>query len=535
MLTPLERKVALQVTPAQIMSTSAEILSCLGCSDRTGSLSRATLYAKKEPSYLRPSGLMLIERAEKQAYKNTYEEYEKHANSNENDHKAIISVQKRYLDDPTGLLGLFTIQDQWAAAKSVSTLSEQCHGRKNKTVCKSTSNCFLHTPRQRTAPSPTAFLLMWNKLSAHEKACTSRVDAEDFLVDLQGFLKKHRFCCRCKEKVLEAYDILLNDVHSDCLEEEEEDVQEGECEACKLGEDCQEECCHIEEISTNDMSRYHDDQSDDDYESTMHHHLFDEISYCQNSGNVIVPCTLNFYMQLMYRAKNPEGVGEYGNAHARTLGEAQDEVLICLGIVIYEHITEMWTVAQSATRAEELLVYVSTFCLRTNLNEAIERLHGEELMAQLVAEEKEDEERLVRKKEKKKEKKKKRKQSKVKGLEVDGVSNVSVVASPVSLSNQNGVLSNDTENQVVAVTEKATTMAAVRAPDLDEDAELLLLSSMGWSNDNGDDTPEDECDEDTSISQEEMRYWKENQQKVESARQKQRLHLQAQFNALLFK
>ena len=83
--------------------------------------------------------------------------------------------------------------------------------------------------------------------------------------------------------------------------------------------------------------------------------------------------------------------------------------------------------------------------------------------------------------------------------------------------------------------EKATTMAAVRAPDLDEDAELLLLSSMGWSNDNGDDTPEDECDEDTSISQEEMRYWKENQQKVESARQKQRLHLQAQFNALLFK
>ncbi|RHY34205.1 hypothetical protein DYB32_001085 [Aphanomyces invadans] len=343
----------------------------------------------------------------------------------------------------------------------------------------SNKRCALHSAKLKTHPRPSAFTSLWDKMSEDYHIDITQIDSDQFLNDLECYLRRHRFCCRCKEKVLEAYDLLVG---SGCSESDCEDCAGLHCFSDKSSQDdtgsgANDLSSHEEHLSTTSSN-------DDDADRSAY--LFDELTFCRDTNQIVLPCNLEYLLQLMDRADQEVVM----DRHARTLAEAQDEVLTCLGLVVWDKLQMMWSKIQCEERSAELLLYCSIATIKYNFDVAVEALHGEEIMEQLLAEEAEDEKRTVRKKEKRKEKKKKKKnQAKSK------------------------VPAEEDESDELHISEK----------------ERQLLSSMGWEHDpvDGDDS------EDNAIPEDDLVYWKKNSHNLESKRLEQRQRLQEKFQALL--
>ncbi|OQR93062.1 hypothetical protein ACHHYP_02949 [Achlya hypogyna] len=358
---------------------------------------------------------------------------------------------------------------------------------------KSSKRCALHSAKLKSHPRPSTFTSLWEKMSPEYQNEITQVDSDQFLNDLECYLRRHRFCCRCKEKVLEAYDLLVG---SGC--------SESDC------EDCAGLHCYSDDKSSNGSSSSHEEphsatSSQDDAAA----YLFDEISFCRDTNQIIVPATLEYLLQLMDRADQEVVL----DRHARTLAEAQDEVLTCLGLVVWDKLQMMWSKIQCEERSSELLLYCAIATIRHNFDMAVEALHGQEIMEQLLAEEEEDSRRETRKKEKRKEKKKKKKALK---------SAASDSATPVEV-----------EEPAPAPPKKPKAKAAPKADpapsiELDAEAERQLLSSMGWEHD-----PVEDDDAESLIPEDDMLFWKRNKSDLVSQRMEQRQKLQEKFNALL--
>ncbi|RHY08593.1 hypothetical protein DYB30_001057 [Aphanomyces astaci] len=348
--------------------------------------------------------------------------------------------------------------------------------------------CSLHSAKLKTHPRPTAFTSLWDKMSGDYQMDITQIDSDQFLNDLECYLRRHRFCCRCKEKVLEAYDLLVG---SGCSESDCEDCAGLHCFSDKSSQDdggiagggaADAHAEHLSATSSNDVDD--DDDDDDDDRSAF---LFDELTFCRDTNQIVLPCNLEYLLQLMDRADQEVVM----DRHARTLAEAQDEVLTCLGLVVWDKLQMMWSKIQCEERSADLLLYCSIATIKHNFDVAVEALHGEEIMEQLLAEEAEDEMRTVRKKEKRKEKKKKKKQQQAKSKVNDG---------------------DDEEDEHIP------------------DKERQLLSSMGWEHADpvdGDDS------EDNAIPEDDLVFWKNNSHNLESKRLAQRQKLQEKFQALL--
>ncbi|CAK4080279.1 unnamed protein product [Aphanomyces euteiches] len=326
---------------------------------------------------------------------------------------------------------------------------------------KSSKRCTLHSAKLKTHPRPSAFTSLWEKMSAEYQSDITQIDSDQFLNDLECYLRRHRFCCRCKEKVLEAYDLLVG---SGC--------SESDCEDC-AGLHC------FSDKSSQDDSSHEEHQSSTSSNDEQSSYLFDELSFCRDTNQIVVPCNLDYLLQLMDRADQEVIM----DRHARTLAEAQDEVLTCMGLVVWDKLQMMWSKIQCEERSAELLLYCSIATIKHNFDMAVEALHGQEIMEQLLAEEEEDEKRTVRKKEKRKEKKKKR---------------------------------------------KAKKQEEISEEDAIPEKERQLLSSMGWEHD-----PLDGDDSEDAIPEDDLVYWKKNSQNLESKRLEQRQKLQEKFQALL--
>lgn len=289
----------------------------------------------------------------------------------------------------------------------------------------------------------------------------------------------------------------------------------------------------------------------------------------------MIPCHIDFMSQLMSRA-DQEIVGDWGDRHARTIAEAQDEVLICLGMVIWEKMQNLWTQLRTEKRSEELLVHCAVSTLRRNFDVAVEALHGMEMMEQLLAEEDDESRRLAKKKEKKKEKKKKRK-SATKQKQVDkpgpeksakgsknrsnpqqqptgGARKKSPSRSSGSLesqsSSQDDRNNNDSDstiedssdqNQQHQCTSTCDDVCSLKTLSLDERMEMQLLSSMGWdaSNQFASSLPELDGDSDDEenygIPEDEIEFWKQNRTSLVRKRLAQRQKLQEKFDQFVLR
>lgn len=434
----------------------------------------------------------------------------------------VLTLWHEFLNDPDAALVLFSHHERCPPLmKGV----KGNYGLKNASM---RGACHLHMQRARTNPRPETFEALWNKISSKNQRYLASTNADSFLTDLENYLRRHRFCCRCKEKVLEAYDLLIG---SSCSEDD--------CEDC-AGYDLMEQQRKLQqrEATKQHMELNGTYPSSAEFNDDLQYSsfLFEEIAFCRNAGAIIVPCHMEYMSQLMMRA-DQDIVGEWGDRHARTLAEAQDEVLTCLALVIWEKIQSIWIKSLCEKRAEELLVYLSVTGIRHSYDMAVEALHGEELMEQLLAEEDNECKRLARKREKRKEKKKKRKnnaKNSMKSTGTDDEDDQHFVA-PRSMTrkiNLNPSLEN-VDNQ-----HDNDILSRKQRNHLDEDAEMQLLSSMGWCDIASevdkehaililDETPEQD---DFGISKDDIKYWKQNQSNLVSKRLEQRKRLKDQFN-----
>lgn len=425
-----------------------------------------------------------------------------------------------YHHNPDPTLTLFLHHERWASTSLT---------KYNKTAkAAARVRCPLHAQRARGRPRPAAFEALWNKLPDDQQRHLSHIDSEQFLTDLENYLRRHRFCCRCKEKVLEAYDLLV-------------------------GSSCSEDDC--EDCASFDCSDKHHDRSD--YGEELHYtsYLFDELTYSRATNHIVVPCHIDFMSQLMTRADH-EIVGDWGDRHARTIAEAQDEVLTCLGIVIWEKMQHLWTRSRTEKRSEELLVHCAVSALRRNFDVAVEALHGKEMMEQLLAEEDDESRRLAKKKEKKKEKKKKRKTATKQKQAIEKSNETrpltkkekKKLAQSLSSSSSKTTLSvsevgssthSDDENQSDLDSDDENDDDSEQ-PSLDEQREMELLSSMGWSGSDqfGLAFPESdgESDEDNpGIPEDEIEFWNRNRSVLASKRLAQRQKLQEKFDLFVLR
>ncbi|CEG49574.1 Gametogenetin-binding protein 2 [Plasmopara halstedii] len=458
LLTDQERIEALKGNANQLLQTARDLLSCPGCRNGTEALFYKMVDGNvRIPPLISQSGLCFSK-------------------------DQCFQLNDSYMNSPDTSFSLFHHQKQWVNSALV---------KPNRTQSKSGTSrarCQLHSQRERGHPRPAAFVALWHKLSEDHQRHLSHIDSDQFLTDLESYLRRHRFCCRCKEKVLEAYDLLIG---TSCSEDDCEDCGVFEC-----SERHHEHCDYTDELN---------------YTS----YLFDELAFSSATNQIIVPCSIKFMSQLMSRA-DQELVGDWGDRHARTITEAQDEVLVCLGMVIWDKIQSLWTKLQSDKLSEELLAHCAVLTLRRNFDVAVEALHAS--LQSLM---------------------KNRKQS----------------SSGTTMTSQSSTnsLSSQGEEDERSISRKSIDLTRLHQFDQtcdkrfvqgnlmhDERLEWQLLSSMGWnaSDPSSSFSPEhgvDTDDENYGISEDDIRFWKQNQSSLVRRRMAQRQKVQERFNQFVLR
>jgi len=183
--------------------------------------------------------------------------------------------------------------------------------------------------------------------------------------NLDLYLKKHRFCCECKNMVNKAFTLL---------------VEEGEEPAKVAGE----------KSATANLSVNDDGTAN----------LFSGISTCAKEGHVHVEADERFLSQLFALAI-PELDELPQERHAKTIEKAQKEVLTCIGITLFERFQRVQQKLKESEQACNLLFLVCLKTLRKSLDLAAEKKRGvgdlELLCEEMDREEKKREDKRERK------------------------------------------------------------------------------------------------------------------------------------------
>ncbi|KAM9540228.1 gametogenetin-binding protein 2-like isoform 2-T3 [Salvelinus alpinus] len=209
-----------------------------------------------------------------------------------------------------------------------------------------------------------SWLEVWELMSQECRDEVVLIDSACLLETLETYLRKHRFCTDCKNKVLRAYNILVGEL--DCTKEK------SYCAA-----------------------------------------LYEGIRCCPHERHVHVCCETDFIAHLLGRAE-PEFTGGYERRerHAKTIDIAQEEVLTCLGIHLYERLHRIWLKLRAEEQTWQMLFYLGIDALRKSFEMAVEKVQGISRLEQLCEELSEEERAKELKQEKKRQKKKNRRKNK---------------------------------------------------------------------------------------------------------------------------
>ncbi|XP_065428883.1 gametogenetin-binding protein 2 isoform X7 [Chrysemys picta bellii] len=203
---------------------------------------------------------------------------------------------------------------------------------------------------------------VWELMSQECRDEVVLIDSSCLLETLETYLRKHRFCTDCKNKVLRAYNILIGEL--DCSKEK------GYCAA-----------------------------------------LYEGLRCCPHERHIHVCCETDFIAHLLGRAE-PEFAGGRRERHAKTIDIAQEEVLTCLGIHLYERLHRIWQKLRAEEQTWQMLFYLGVDALRKSFEMAVEKVQGISRLEQLCEEFSEEERVRELKQEKKRQKRKNRRKNK---------------------------------------------------------------------------------------------------------------------------
>jgi len=288
----------------------------------------------------------------------------------------LLSINREHMNSPNSLANLFCHQ----VSRLTQTYVDGPAAKKG--VAKRGGRCPAHTLEQKKIISCGSWLDTWDCM---EKECKEEVvllPFDSIRTTLQKYLKKHSFCCECANMVNKAFTLLI-----------EEGKEPARAAGEKTGED---------RIGEDGITRLNDDGSVN---------LFSGISACTKDAHVHVQCEAGFISQLLVLAE-PELSGLKQERHAKTIEIAQKEVLICIGITLFNRFSKIQQKLREGEQTCELLCLVTLRSLRKSLDIAAERKRGVtdlELLCQEIEQIDRDKER---KQAKKREKKSKQQQKK---------------------------------------------------------------------------------------------------------------------------
>lgn len=236
---------------------------------------------------------------------------------------------------------------------------------------KKSRRCILHSlDSQRTRVVVTdQWRDAWDRMKPLCKDEVLLIEASALLSTLNNYLHKHRFCGECRTKVMRAYTLLVEDP-----------------DPCK--------------------------------EKGYIPALYSGIKRCLPDKHIHLQCKTDYIAGLITRAE-PELLGSRRERHAKTLEIAQEEVLTCLGICVYERLHRIHLRLREEECTCQVLAAVAVDALCRNFEVAVETKRGVSQLELLCKEMQLEESAKQRVKEQKKLKKIKKRQKKA-GQEQNG-------------------------------------------------------------------------------------------------------------------
>ncbi|XP_063308155.1 gametogenetin-binding protein 2 isoform X2 [Pelobates fuscus] len=266
--------------------------------------------------------------------------------------KGVLTLSHSCMTDATKLYTLFYVR----GTKLSNMIDAIPKSKKNK-------RCQLHSlDTHKPKPLGGNWMDVWEVMSQECRDEVVLIDSSCLLETLENYLRKHRFCTDCKNKVLRAYNILIGEL--DCSKEK------GYCAA-----------------------------------------LYEGLRCCPHERHIHVCCETDFIAHLLGRAE-PEFAGGRRERHAKTIDIAQEEVLTCLGIHLYERLHRIWQKLRAEEQTWQMLFYLGVNALRKSFEMTVEKVQGISRLEQLCEEFLEEERVQELKQEKKRQKKKNRRKNK---------------------------------------------------------------------------------------------------------------------------
>ncbi|XP_033833765.1 gametogenetin-binding protein 2 [Periophthalmus magnuspinnatus] len=324
-LTHQDLNIALMVTSREVYSALSQFVPCVGCRRSVERLF----------SHLVESGSPALEPL---TVKST----------------GMLSITKSCISDFKKLYTLFYIH----GSKLNDLIDAIPKSKKNK-------RCQLHSlDTHKPRPLGGGWMDVWELMSQECRDEVVVIDSACLLETLEEYLRKHKFCADCKNKVLRAYNILVGDLDGS--------KEKGYCAA-----------------------------------------LFEGLCCCPHERHIHVYCETDFIAHLLGRAE-PEFSGGYERRerHAKTIDIAQEEVLTCIGIHLYERLHRIWQKLRAEEQTWQVLFHLGIDALRKSFEIAVEKFEGISRLEQFFEELSEEERAKELKLEKKRQKKKNRRKNK---------------------------------------------------------------------------------------------------------------------------
>ncbi|KAM7398452.1 hypothetical protein PAMA_006387 [Pampus argenteus] len=317
--------IALMVTSREVYAALSQLVPCVGCRRSVERLFSHLVESGNpalEPLTVKPTGM--------------------------------LSITKACLADVKKLYTLFYVH----GSKLNDMIDAIPKSKKNK-------RCQLHSlDTHKPKPLGGSWMDVWELMSQECRDEVVLIDSACLLETLETYLRKHRFCTDCKNKVLRAYNILVGEL--DCSKEK------GYCAA-----------------------------------------LYEGLCCCPHERHIHVCCETDFIAHLLGRAE-PEFAGAYERRerHAKTIDIAQEEVLTCLGIHLYERLHKIWQKLRAEEQTWQILFHLGIDALRKSFEMAVEKMQGISRLEQFVEKLSEEERAKELKQEKKRQKRKNRRKNK---------------------------------------------------------------------------------------------------------------------------
>lgn len=264
--------------------------------------------------------------------------------------EGVITIQEEKCLNPQTLCTLF--HDH---AARLDKLIENQPKRNKKSL-----RCLLHSlDSQRSRPLSPVWRDVWDCMRPDCKKEVCIIEAPTLHATLETYLRKHRFCGECRTKVLKAYYLLVE-----------------EPEPCK--------------------------------EKGYVASLYAGIKRCLPDKHIHLQTKTDYITKLIMRAE-PELLGSRRERHAKTLEIAQEEVLTCLGICMYERLHRIYMKMREEECTCQVFAAVAVDTLCRNFETAVEHSQGVSQLELLYEElAKEEQLKLIRKEQKKIKRKRKK-------------------------------------------------------------------------------------------------------------------------------